>query len=72
MHAAALRKTQNPGINPMFLEQSGMVAAPRTSRNIPVMVSQAEYQRLRGARRTASVAHEPIDQKLAALLDSCY
>ena len=41
-----------------------------TSRTIPVMVSEAEYQRLRGVRGDAA-APEPIDRRLAELLDDC-
>ncbi len=73
MQAASTQNTGRPTVNPLLLEQVGPVAVPHTSRTISLLVSEAEYQRLRGMRRQTSAGRgEPIDRRLAELLDACY
>lgn len=69
MQASAIRRSEvrAPQTN---LSDAALPGQP-TSRTIPVMVSAAEYQRLRGARQRLPAAREPLDPKLVKLLDEC-
>ena len=72
MQPSSIRRATHTVRNPLSLGEPTSLAAGATSRTIPLMVSHAEYQRLRGSQRKPVAAQEPIDRKLAELLDSCY